>query len=327
MKKALIYRIAELVGVFSICRYLHRSRPVILMYHRIVSDPALPGITPSIFKAQLEHLIKHFNILPVDQLVQDIKNNAVKPYSVAITFDDGHSDFYTDAWPLLKQMSVPATLYVTTGFLDHKLWLWPDLLRYLVLKTPVSHTDIAPLGAVSLSTENERLSVWNRLGDYCLTIPAEQRLSYLQTLASQLQVDVDSQPRPPFSPVSWEQLRCMHAEGLNVGSHTVTHPVLSAQPEEQLIIEMRDSKQRIKDELDITPTGICYPNGMAVDISPQVEKVAAQFYSYGVAAYPAPTDSTTPMHIGRRATRSALWDFKKMMDGVSRRENTQGAYL
>src|SRR5690606_11167369 len=148
--------------------YANRHEPLILMYHRIVSDPLLPGIGPDVFEQQLVYLKANFNVMSMAQLAEDIRNNQVKPYSLAITFDDGHGDFYTHAWPLLRKHNLPAALYVSSGFVDQRYWLWPDLLRYVLIKTNKSSLkldefDELPLGRDSL------LSSWNTLGDYCLT--------------------------------------------------------------------------------------------------------------------------------------------------------------
>lgn len=325
MAKQLILKFAEAIGLLWLSRFRNRYQPIVLMYHRIVREPLLPGIDPDVFEQQLVYLKANFNVIPMAQLAEDIRNNQVKPYSLAITFDDGHGDFYTHAWPLLRKYNLPAALYVTTGFVDQKCWLWPDLLRYLLIKTQKTSVTTPALGELPL-TQDTLLQTWNSLGDYCLTLKAEERWQLLAQLAEELGVAPGENAKPPFHSVTWDQLREMQSQGLEVGSHTLSHPILSALTPEQLEEELRASSDHIQRELGKSPLGICYPNGMAKDISPLVEKVGANFYRYGLVAYPAAIKAARMFHIGRWAAPSSLMRFKIILSGLSRNDNHQGEY-
>lgn len=323
MNKVILLSFFEAFGAYKVNRFLQRKRPMILMYHRVLNDPLLPGIAPDIFAQQLAYLQKNFRVVPVDQLVSEINEGIQEPYSVALTFDDGHQDFYTNAWPLLKEYQLPASLYVTTGFVDNKCWLWPDLLRYILINTKKKSFEVEGLEELALGKAN-LLTAWNRLGDYCLTLKTADRDYFLKNLALRFEVDIDIQPEKPFSAVTWDQLREMQKEGLDVGSHTVSHPILSDLDEGQLIAELTGSFRRIEEELGTTPTGICYPNGMAKDISPLVEKCAMASYRYGLVAYPCEVSSDQMMHLGRWSAPNNMSRFKQIMNAFSRRNNQYG---
>lgn len=325
MAKKLILKIADSLGLFRLSRYCNRHKPIVLMYHRIVRDPLLPGISPDLLEQQLIFLKSHFNVMPMAELAEDIRNQQVKPYSLAITFDDGHGDFYTHAWPLLRKYDLPAALFVTTDFVDQRCWLWPDLLRYLLIKTTKSSITTKTLGELAL-TEETRLKIWNDLGDYCIALKAEDRWSFLRELATQLDLEPGENAKAPFDSVTWDQLREMQKEGLEVGSHTLSHPILSSLTEEQLENELLISKMKIESELGTTPLGICYPNGMAKDVSPLVEELSQKYYQYGLVAYPAKICSDEIMHIGRWATPNSLARFKVILSGLSRNDNLRGEY-
>lgn len=325
MNKGKLLSLFEASGAYRINRFLQRKRPMILMYHRVLNDPLLPGIAPEIFAQQLAYLKANFRVVSVNQLISEINEGIQEPYSVALTFDDGHQDFYTNAWPLLKEYQLSASLYVTTGFVDNSCWLWPDLLRYILINTRKNTFAIMGLGEMALGPSNI-LDVWNRLGDYCLGLKTVERACFLQDLAQRLDVAIDIQPLAPFSPVTWNQLREMQKEGLDIGSHTVTHPILSDLDEEQLIAELTESYQRLADELGEPPTGICYPNGMARDISPLVERCAKAYYRYGLAAYPCEISSSQMMHLGRWSAADNMSRFKQIMNAFSRSDNQYGEY-
>ena len=325
MANQLLINIAESLGLFRLSRFYSRHTPIILMYHRIVSEPLLPGITPEIFEQQLRYLKKFYRVVPMAQLAEEIRSQSVQPYSVAITFDDGHYDFYTNAWPLLRKYNLPASLYVTTGFIDQKCWLWPDLLRFLLLSTKEKNLNTSPIGPLSL-TDNGVLSVWNKLGNYCLSLNAELRWQFLSQLAKQLNVTPNDHPEKPFNPVTWDQLREMQNQGLEVGSHSVTHPILSSLNYNQLTDELAVSHERIQQELGSPPKGICYPNGMAQDISCEVEKMSAEIYSYGLVAYPEYINHHNLFRLGRWAAPTKLTRFKIVMNSLSRNDNHRGEY-
>jgi peptidoglycan/xylan/chitin deacetylase (PgdA/CDA1 family) len=325
MNKGMLLSLFEASGAYRVNRFLQRKRPMVLMYHRVLNDPLLPGISPDIFAQQLAYLKKNFRVVPVNQLISEINEGIQKPYSVALTFDDGHQDFYTNAWPLLKKYQLPASLYVTTGFVDSTCWLWPDLLRYILINTQKKTFEIAGLGELTLRQSN-LLNTWNRLGDYCLTLKTVDRDQFLQSLAQRFEVDIDIQPQTPFSAVTWDQLIEMQNEGLDVGSHTVSHPILSDLDEEQLIKELEGSYQRIANELGNAPTGICYPNGMARDTSALVEKHAAAFYRYGLVAYPCAISANNRMHLGRWSAANNMRRFKQIMNAFSHHDNQYGEY-
>lgn len=306
-------------------RFVNRNRPIILMYHRILSNPLLPGISPEIFAQQLAYIKDRFRVIPINQMVEELNTNSLKPYSVAITFDDGHGDFYTTAWPLLKRYNLPASLYVTTGFVDHQTWLWPDLLRYVLLQGIGTEVQVEDLGRLSID-KSQVLETWGKLGDLCLKLTSEERWSFIAQLATQLKVDIDRSPKDPFAPVTWDQLREMQSEGLDVGSHSITHPILSVLSKETLMTELRGSQQRILEELGKLPTGICYPNGMAKDTSTLVETQAQELYRYGLVAYPCDIRADQVMHLGRWATTATINRFKQVMNGLSRNDNHNGEY-
>jgi peptidoglycan/xylan/chitin deacetylase (PgdA/CDA1 family) len=326
MLKHTIINWLDYCGGLKLARFMTRKKPMLLMYHRVLNDPITPGIDPRVFDVQMAYLKKHFNVLNLRQFYQGLSANNLPDNTIVITFDDGHHDFYTNAWPIIKKYNLTATLFVTTGFVDKQCWLWPDLLRYILLNTQKSQVDVANLGVFSLD-KDRALKTWNSLGDYCLTLATDTRIAFIYALAKQLEVSVSGEPQHPFTPVDWQQLRDMQAQGLDVGSHSVTHPILSQVTLENLDWELATSKQRIEQELQSTPQGVCYPNGMAKDISTQVTNCSAAHYRYGVVAFPAPISIQDPMTMGRYGAPGNMQDFMVTVSRLTRKNNLSGEYL
>lgn len=323
--KKLLLHIIESLGGFQLLRRIKKNDPVILMYHRILQDEFINGLTPQEFEKQIVYISKHFNVVSLEDLLRDAKNNSVQPYSLALTFDDGHYDFYTHAWPILKKYNLPVSLYITTGFVDGTTWLWPDLLKYILLNSNTAILNVENLGDISTHKIEHHIS-WHKLGDYCLTLNVEARNSLLYRLAADAKIAVSDTPEPPFHSVTWQQIQEMHKAGLVVGSHTVTHPILSSLPTENLHYELATSASAIQQYLGAAPAGICYPNGRPEDISDAVIKAAElSGYTYGLMGRYSKFNNTRMFNIGRIAANKDFFYFKWTL--ARRKQDIPGNYI
>lgn len=261
------------------------KKPKILMYHRLTDSSIIPGISPAKFEAHLQHLCHYYEVVPVEDIISDVNNNKLNSNKVALTFDDGYADFYEKAWPLLKKYNVPASVYITTDFIEKKRWMWPDKVRLMLDKTMLDKVDIPSIGELQLIKQNFEKN-WHIISDRCLSLTEFERNHFLLELTELLEVPIKELPTSDFSALTWEQLLIMQKEGLNIGSHTVTHPILTAIPHEQLTNELSESKRIIERMLNLEVKGVCYPNGMPNDVSTVVTESAKNSgYSYGLIAY------------------------------------------
>ena len=305
-----LLRLIEASGGLSLLRWKNRFVPQVLMFHRIIKSSFINGLAPDEFEKQITYVKKNFRLVPIETLLSEVSSNQIKPYTMAITFDDGHQDFYYNAWPILKKHHVPASLYVTTGFVNNDTWLWPDLLKYVILNAKNKSIDIFPIGALSLA-EIDVMASWHILGDFCLTLPETEREQFIKKIAMLTDINPPPAPVPPFLPVTWDQLREMVADGLDVGSHTITHPILNSINPSRIHEELAGSATMINNNLNIIPKGICYPNGRLSDINDLVIQQAAQIgYRYGLLARNHPISSNAPFLIGRLPTHDDFDYFK-----------------
>jgi|SRR3989344_7213268 len=93
----------------------------IVLYHRVAKtglDPHFLCVEPEVFREQLKFFKENFNIMPLGQIVKWIKEGKLKHNSLAITFDDGYADNLHNALPILKELNVPATIFVTSEYID-----------------------------------------------------------------------------------------------------------------------------------------------------------------------------------------------------------------
>lgn len=317
--KSLAHSGIELLGINHLTRFLTRRQSRILMYHRIIDHPLIPAITPAQFEQHLQYLSRHFNVIPINELLERRNSDTLADNSISITFDDGHYDFYENAWPLLKKYSLPATLYVTTGFIDRECWLWPDLIKYILSQT--KHREILYQGENLSLTSNNILNIWDKIATDCLQMSNEDRSKFIIKLATSIEVDINTVPSDLFSAVTWRQLSEMLDEGLDIGSHTVSHRIMSKLSTTEKEMECVASKITIETKLSTKISGLCYPNGQPEDVDNEMQSIAERSgYSYAVLAYPAQS-SNNKYQIGRQAAPSSIQPLRRILDGISRQNS------
>jgi Predicted xylanase/chitin deacetylase len=113
-------------------------KAVVLMYHRVArlsSDPWKLAVHPVHFEQQLQVLKKHFHVIPVAELVKQLYRGGIRSNCVCITFDDGYSDNFINAKPLLEKYHCPAIFFIATKFINKKQMFWWDELQQIMLDT------------------------------------------------------------------------------------------------------------------------------------------------------------------------------------------------
>lgn len=110
---------------WPMARLANLARPGIriLMYHRVDSLPEYDQLTvsPAIFRQQMEILAKRYRVIPLSQALTELASGKITRNTVVITFDDGYHDNVVHALPVLKELSLPATVFITTGFAARKM--------------------------------------------------------------------------------------------------------------------------------------------------------------------------------------------------------------
>ena len=192
-KRALLSQALDLTGCG---RALRASRVwqgvLILNYHRIgdpkqsLLDRNLWSATPQDFDYQVGLAAKNFDVIGLDDL--DVAINQPRGRYVMFTFDDGYRDNYTEAYPILKSHGVPATFFLTTGFLDSAQVPWWDNIAWMVRTSPLSALDVNRWTTSPVPfDEPHREGAIRRLLDVYKALPGESTGEYLEFLASALQ--------------------------------------------------------------------------------------------------------------------------------------------
>jgi peptidoglycan/xylan/chitin deacetylase (PgdA/CDA1 family) len=268
--KRLALSAAALSGGFSLARQLTAQPARIVMYHHFSADtPARADRTSArMFRQQLLHLRRHFRPVRLSELAAQLAaGEAPAAGSVAITVDDGHADFLRVAVPILRELGIPATLFVLSELSNSGGWLWVDKWEYLRAHAPPHD------GGASL-VELRRMAPTDR--DRCL-----------DELARDCGVALPERPPGAYELVDWEQLKAMLRSGLvDVGSHTRTHRILSDADDAEAWSEIDGSRRALEQRLGVEISSFCFPNGQRADYrAEQLEMVARAGYACGVASH------------------------------------------
>jgi peptidoglycan/xylan/chitin deacetylase (PgdA/CDA1 family) len=280
-------------GAFDLMRLAHRRHALILTYHRFSSDGegAACG-TPSwvvdktpakVFAEQLEYLTKRYNIVPLSRLAESIGRREQPPARLAaITIDDGYRDAYEIAYPLLRRFGAPATLFVPSDFIDQRAWIWTDKARFLTRRAVSQRLTIKIGGQelrLDLDNSSSRRAAAERVNATLKRLPEEIKEEAIERLARALGVTLPPKAPDEFGPIAWAEAREMQANGIEIGSHTLTHPILTRVGDERLRLELQGSRSRLEEVLGRRIEQFCYPNG---DHDERVRSEVARA-GYGIA--------------------------------------------
>lgn len=265
MKKTILKTIYNLGG-FAPFQWTVRDKILILTYHRFSLERETSKTSAEDFENHLGYLKEHARVLPLSETVEFLRaGKTLPPHTVVITIDDGYGDAYEIAFPILKKYNLPATIFVITDFLDAKIWLWTDKMRYVLSNTESGAVNISFDGAdkieTVLSDKLQRSNTASRINSRLKKMPNAQKELKIAEIAKALNVEIPALPPDDFAPLNWSRAREMDAGGISVESHTVTHPILTNIEDEQLDFEMRNSKARLEEILDREVGHFCYPNG------------------------------------------------------------------
>jgi len=251
-------------------RVAGRGLVSIITLHRF-TEPELGvvGTDPATLRDQLAYLRRHryrlLSLLDVVRLLEDDGGDWTTP-AVVFTVDDGYAGFASRGAPIFAEFDCPVTLFVTTGFLDGRLWLWWDRLTYVFRHTQ-RHSLVLGAGSerrpYHWATSSARARVQDEVIRYLEWVDAPEREAAITDLSQQLDVEVPATPPPAFAPISWEDVRRTARLGATFGPHTVTHRILSQAPDDACTWEIRESHRRLRQETDACVPVFCYPNGEA----------------------------------------------------------------
>jgi peptidoglycan/xylan/chitin deacetylase (PgdA/CDA1 family) len=250
-------------------RKSERKKVRILNYHRILDtrDKSFPyyekniSCSPSIFEKQMRYIKDNFNVFSLHDYVDMRMSGTPIPTSgVIITFDDGYRDVYTNAFPILRKLQIPATFFVAVDFIHNAQINWCDQVAYVLKKTTTENFDLNGVGQYQLKTSKERERAVEEIVDKLSPMATEQRKRIIQELISELDIDRQFGGSSDLY-VTREQLREMSENGIEIGAHTLSHPNLRILDNNSLSNEVGESKRQLEQIVQKPVKVFAYPFG------------------------------------------------------------------
>ncbi len=248
-----------------------RGRLSILIFHRVLPapDPIFPGeASAAWFDAMLGWLKAWFNVLPLDEAVRRLGEGRLPARAAVITFDDGYADNHDVALPLLQRHGLPATFFIATGFLDGGR-MWNDSVIEAVRRCPAAELDLAGLGEGDLgrhavgTAEEKRRAIEAVIGAIKYQ-PLAARAALVERIGERAGAEL-----PGDLMMTADQVRALRRAGMQIGGHTVSHPILATLDDGAARYEIAEGKRRLEEILGEPVTLFAYPNGKpAADYSP-----------------------------------------------------------
>ena len=236
------------------------ARLSVLILHRVlpVSDPLFPDeVDARRFDEMCGWVKAWFNVLPLDAAVARLRDGSLPERAACITFDDGYADNYHVALPILQRHGLTATFFIATGFLDGGR-MWNDTLIESVRACTLQKLalDSLGLGSHGVATTAEKQAAIAALIGQIKYRSVDDRVTITRAVAAQAQV----QPPNDLMMTSY-QVKKMHGAGMQIGAHTVNHPILARLTRDEAYLEIQRSKATLEGLLNDRVGLFAYPNG------------------------------------------------------------------
>lgn len=234
----------------------------VLTFHGLREDGKASGVLDeslhlplSVFRETCLHLAAHYQVLPLAEIVAFWQAGKTLPArTVAITFDDGYASNFQLGYPVLRELGLPATVFLATGFIDGTQPLWFQQVD----------------GALSVRDQGRAVKLAEVLRHLKSLPDAEMRAEVAKLVEGR-----GALPAPLVTlPMTWKMVREMQQSGLiDFGGHTHSHPILARCSAKQQALEISTCRDRMLAELGTAPKLFAYPNGSASDYSAETQRL------------------------------------------------------
>jgi peptidoglycan/xylan/chitin deacetylase (PgdA/CDA1 family) len=266
-----------------------RNRAVVLMYHRVLPKDLMArsfsnrGIVVEVdtFRRQVAFISKYFSPVAAEQLIDFARDQwALPDKACVITFDDGWQDNYDYAFPVLRDFSTPATIFLPVSYIGEDRPFWQEHLASLLFRawergSRCEHC-LARIGLSELSACHRPSHARQRIEGFvasCKMRAYQEIENLIQEVSDAIEVPPGDQASTPDRFMSWDQVQEMAQGPVTFGSHAVSHRILPRLPPDEQQRELSQSRAILEDQLGRTISLLAYPNG---DYNDQVCRFARE---------------------------------------------------
>jgi len=242
-----------------------KGNGAILTYHRILPDEKINedldvglAVPASNFEKQIKLLKANYDIVSIDELINNLKLKKKEKFLLSITFDDGYKDNLNFALPVLEHYKIPATIYITTRFLDTEVWMWWYELREIInqkkqLRFNYNEQDFF----YELKNYNQKIKAFKNLRKLFLNLKINEQLRLLEIIT-------ENKKRKNYSEIclNVEELKTLDKNSLiTIGAHTHNHPNLKILNKDEAIDDICKCAKILENLLKHKIKHFAYPYG------------------------------------------------------------------
>ena len=256
-----------------------RNRLLVFSYHAIVRTPLDVSdwcfLDLQVFKKQISFINRHFKIVSLSEGIERVQDKSKHPLMAAITFDDGFKNVYDFAYPFLRKNQIPASIFVSTSFVDSDETIWFCKLNHALAKS--KKTAFEWKGRkYNLSQPIQKARTSKELQRELKKLPQTVLLSELDNITHDL-TGTFEQPLEADSPyriISSDEMIDMYSSGIvEFGAHTHTHAILSLLNPDEQAIEIKKSVDTVSSIIGRDCRYFAYPNGKKWDYNVTTLKI------------------------------------------------------
>jgi peptidoglycan/xylan/chitin deacetylase (PgdA/CDA1 family) len=259
--------LAKCIGLFRLARYLTRDGLRILCYHgfAVAEEYEYRGrlfIRRELFRRRIEYLQREqYPIVPLHEAVEALRTRRLPPCATVITMDDGWRGVYSKALPIIKELRVPVTVYVSTYYIEHPMPVFSVTLSYLFWRTQARRVTL-PRGLGTFQLESEAAKADSVAQEFGASLTPEDRLEFLQEMADALNVSFAAiEQQQLFQLLNENELRQLADAGVDIQLHTHRHQ-WSLDDKVKIEQEIRENRNFLERIVSHALVHFCYPSGI-----------------------------------------------------------------
>ncbi len=290
------------------------ARLSVLIFHRVLPAPDLlfpDEMHLRRFDALCGWMASWFNVVPLDKALAQLKAGTLPARAASITFDDGYADNHYVAMPILQHHGMTATFFIATSFLDGGR-MWNDTIIESIrgFTQPTLDLSSLGLGRHALGSISEKKAAIATLIGEIKYQPAQERINIAEKIAY-----LAGALLPDDLMMTSHEVKAMHHAGMQIGAHTMSHPILARLTDAQARYEIEGGKNFLEELLSERVSLFAYPNGKpGEDYTPQnVEVVRSLGFDAAVSTQWGASSAEDDMFQVRRFTP---WDQSRWRFGT-----------
>jgi len=303
--KTAMVRVLYFCGVIYIYQRLQNKNNLrILTYHKVSDNCPYLGLATgaSNFRKEMEFLRRHYRIITLDEAVNLLKKRERIPRkTVVITFDDGDKGIFHNAFPVLKELQIPATIFLTVNPIETKEPVWFDFVIYTIENTKRRTLNLGRfgLGKYLLNTQEEKKEAIESIVSFIKTLDKKKWESFFNFLYETLAIERSVSQKLSKDILEWEDIKFMKDNGITFGAHTMTHPILTNISLEEARREICDSKKIIEERIGEEVRLFAYPNGARNDFNQGIIDILKNNYFSCACTMIDGADNSNPFALRR----------------------------